>query len=159
MANGAALPQSLVLKNKRAGLLPVALSAGLVQAGHRQPAGWFEDIAAVRVVALSAVQVALQHGVMLGQVKLRLNGPMALETGCRVLAGVHNELPPAAASGNVQAAGAMAGFAARLARGARSIEADAGVRAAREDPRDIRVALGARLVADEGRAGNFGSRG
>ena len=159
VANGAALPQRLVLENKRTGLFPVALSAALVQARHSQPAGWFEDIAPVRVVALGAVQVPFQHRVMLGQVELRLDGPVALETGCRVLAGIHDELSPASAARDVQTAGAMAGLATGLARGTGSVEPNAGVGAAREDPRDICVALRARFVADEGRAGNFGSCG
>ena len=61
MANGAAFPQSFVLENERAGLLPVALGATLVEAGHRQPSRGFHDFMPMRIVALRAIHAPFHY--------------------------------------------------------------------------------------------------
>jgi hypothetical protein len=159
MANGATFAQGLVFEDKWTGLFPVTLSAGLIHARHGQPARRLENVAAVGIVTLGAVHVLLEDRVVLGQTKLSLDRTVALETSRRILSGVDNKLPLAAATGDVQAAGAVAGLAAGLAGGAGVIQADARMGAAREDPRDICVTLGAGFVPDEGGAGDVRRRG
>lgn len=159
MANGATFAQGLVFEDKWTGLFPVTLSAGLIHARHGQPARRLENVTAVRVVALGAVHVLLEDRVVLGQSKLSLDRTVAFETSRRIFSWVDNKLPLAAATGDVQAAGAVAGLAAGLAGGAGVIQADARMGTAREDPRDIRVALGAGFVPNERGAGDVRGRG
>ena len=66
MADRATFPQRRVLKDKRPGLLAVALGAGFIPACHRQAARRFEDVVAMRIMALRAVHLLLQHRVVLG---------------------------------------------------------------------------------------------
>ena len=98
MAGGAAFPQRWMLKDEGSGLLPVALSAGFVQTRDCQPAGWLEDVAAMRIVALRAVHLLLQHRVVLRKLKFRLLLAMALETSCGAFAGIDDELASPAPS-------------------------------------------------------------
>jgi hypothetical protein len=98
MADGATFPHRRMLKDNGPGLLTVALSASFVLTRHGQPAGGFENVAAMRIVALNAVHPLLQHRVVLRKLKLRLLLAMALETGRRVFARIDNELPSAAAT-------------------------------------------------------------
>lgn len=159
VANRAAFPQGLVLKDKRPRLFAMALGAGFVHARHRQPARRLEDVAAMGVMALGAVHVLLEDRVMLGQMKFGFDGAMTLETRRRILARIDNELSLPAPTGGVQAAGTVAGFAAGLARGTGIFQADTSVGAAPKDPRDVGVAFSARFVPDERRAGNLGRGG
>ena len=93
MADGAALPQRRMLEDKGPGLLPVALSAGFVLARHRQPAGGFEDVAPMRVVALDAIHLLLRHRVVLGKLEFRLLLTMALEQAAGSFPGLMMNLP------------------------------------------------------------------
>src|SRR5271169_5060277 len=145
-----------MLEDDGPGLLPVALSTGFIQTRHRQPAGWFMDIAAMRVVALRAVHLPLQHRMVLWKSKLPLLLAMALETSCGVFAGIEDELAPAAAARDVQACRTVARLATRLPCRARIFQLDSGVPTGRKDPRDAAMTLGASLVADKGRTRNVG---
>jgi hypothetical protein len=124
----------------------VTLRAGFIQASHRQPTRWLEDIEAMRIMTLNTAHVFFQHGMMLGQVEFRFGGSMTLETGAWILPGVHNELARTAAACDMEASRAMAGFAAALTSGARGFEPDPCVGAGRERARDIRMTLRTGLV-------------
>jgi hypothetical protein len=108
VTDGAALPQRPMLKDNGPGLLPMALCTGFIQTRHRQPAGWFTNVAAMRVVAVHAVHFPLQHWVVLRKLKFSLFLAMALETSRRVFARIDDELAPAAATRDVQAPGSVA---------------------------------------------------
>ncbi len=84
-----------------------------------RPAGRFEDVVAMRIVALHAVHLLLQHRVVLGKLEFRLLLAMALETSRRVFAGIDDELASPAAARDVQARRSVARFAARLPSRAR----------------------------------------
>src|SRR5262252_8983593 len=92
VANGAALPQSLMLEDKGPGLFAMAPGAILVEPRHSQPAGSLKDVTAVRIVALHAIHVAFEDRVMLGQVEFGVGLKMALKTRCWVSARVDDEL-------------------------------------------------------------------
>src|SRR5258708_21062104 len=107
VADGAALGQSFMLENEGAGSFPVALGAPLVEPGHRPAPRGFEDIRSMRIVTLHTVHAAFGHRMALRQSELGLDIQMALVTGARILAGIDDELPPAAARLDVFAASAM----------------------------------------------------
>jgi len=92
VANDAAFAQSFVFKNERACLGLMTLRAILVLPRHRQSAGRFENIAAVRVVAIHATHVAFNDGMMLRQTEFRMNVEVALKTGFGIFAGIDDEL-------------------------------------------------------------------
>lgn len=156
VAGGAALPQCGMLENKRAGLFAVAGGAPFVEARHGQAPARFEDIAAVRVVALGAIHLVFKQRMMLRKTKLCFHRAMTLETGGGILAGIDDRFAPAPAADDMEAARAVAGFAAGLAHGAGIIQTDARVRAGQEVTTDISVALGASVIADEPGPGNLG---
>jgi hypothetical protein len=149
MAHGAAFTQRGVLEDCRPRLLPMAGRAGLVGTGHRESAGGFENIRAVRVVALSTAHVVLKEGMMLRQVKLRFDSAMAFKTRGGILARVDNKFTASAATADVQASRPMAGFTTRLSGSARVFQTDAGMRAGREVAANIGMAFSAGLVADK----------
>ena len=121
MAGGAAIAKSCVLENKRPRLLTVTRGADLMEARHRESTRGFEDVGSVRVVGLRACQFPLKERMMLGQMKLRFRRPVTLETSRWVFAWVDDEFAASAAAGHVQAACAVAGFAAGLPRRARVV--------------------------------------
>src|SRR5690349_13547319 len=96
-------------------LLAMTLGAGLIESSHGQAAGALADISSVRVVALRAVHLALEHGVMLGQGELGVLFEMAPKARSRISAGIENELATATYF-NVFASRPVAGFATTLAR-------------------------------------------
>jgi hypothetical protein len=110
------------------------------------------------VVALGAINVVFNQGMVLGQMKLGLDGPMAFETGGGIFAGVYNEFAAPAAAGNMQTSRPVTGFAAGLSGGTRVRQPDARVGAGRKDAANIGMAFGAGLIADKGRAGNVRRR-
>jgi hypothetical protein len=136
-----------MLKDNGPRLLTVALSTGLIQTRHRQPASQFMDVAAMRVVALHAVHLPLQHRVVLRKLKLLLLLAMALETSRGVFAGIDDELAPAAAARDVQARRPVTRLATRLPCRTRIFQLDSGVRAGWKAMRDAVTTLGAGLVA------------
>jgi len=150
----AAFPQCFMLKNEWAGLFPVTLGATLVEACHREASRRFQNVAAVRVVALRAVHVAFDDGMMLRQVEFGVNVEMALEAGRRVIVRIDDELC-AAAGFDVFAAGAVAGFAAGFAGHRGILKMDARVRAGGKFSDEVGMAIRAGFVADVMRAGDF----
>jgi len=138
-----------MFKNDGLGLFPMALGAAFVQAPHRQSAGWFHYIHAVRVVALDAVHFPLNDRMVLGQMKFRLGVRMALETGGGVLAGIDNEFQASAASRDMFAGRAVAGFTAGLADSIRAGQMQTRMGTRGESAGDALVAIGAGLVANK----------
>ena len=133
----------------------MTLGAGFVKPSHRQPAGAFENIAAVRIVALHTVHPLLQDGMMLGQTEFRVRLQMTLEASGRVLTGIDNEFAAPTAGFDVFAAGAVAGFTTALTGHGSVLEVNACVRAGGELADVVCVALETRAVADHVRAGNL----
>lgn len=109
MTNGAAFAHGFVLKNKGTRLFPMTLGATFVLSRHRQAAGGFENIRAVRIVALHAIHFAFENGVVMRELKLGVRFEMALKTGGRLFPRVDDE--PATRSSHVFAGRAMARFA------------------------------------------------
>src|SRR6516162_5594236 len=83
---------------------------------------------------------------------------MALETGCRVSPGIHNEFAATTARLDVLAAWAMARFATALAGQLRAFKMQTAVRAGRKHAVDVRVAIITGFVSDIGRARNIRRR-
>jgi hypothetical protein len=156
MANGAAFAQRLVFEHKRSALIAVTRGAILVEPGHGQPAGRFENIAAMRIVALHTIHARFQHRMMLRQTEFSVGLQMTLETGSGIFAGIDDEFSASAPGLDVFAAGPVAGFATGLAGQFSALEMNARMRAGGKDARDIRVAIVAGFIADIIRAGNFG---
>src|ERR1700722_13126454 len=97
-----------MLENEWLGLLAMTLPPFLIRGGHRQSARRLHDVHPVRIVALHAVHLPLEHRMMLRKVKSRLRLDMTLETGLGVLAGIDDKLPASAACGHVLARRAVA---------------------------------------------------
>lgn len=154
VADRAAFAHRFMLENKRARLGHVALRATLILPRHGQAALRFEDVTAVRVVAIHAIHVAFDDRMMLRQVKFRLYVQMTLKTGLRFFTGVDDEAGLAAGM-DMLAARAVAGLATALAGHRRIFNMQARVRASREFSDNIRMAIGAGPVADVMRSGNF----
>ena len=153
----ASIVQGLVLEHERPRLFAVALSTAFVEPRHRESAGGFENIAAVRVVALHAAHVAFDDRMMLRQMEFGLGFEMALEAGRRVFAGIDDELA-AAAGFDVLAARPVTGFTAGLRFHAGGFKMHPRVRTAREHAHIFRMAILAGFVSDKGCAGNFRRR-
>ena len=147
-----------MLKDEWPSLFPMTLSAALIETRHGQTAGMLKDIRPVRVMALHAVHLAFNHGMMLGQTELRLRLQMALETGARVLSGIHNEFAASAAGLDVLAAGAVTGLTPGLADHLSGLNMDTRMRTGRKHAGDIGVTIIAGAIADEGGAGNLRRR-
>jgi hypothetical protein len=146
VTNGAAFAQRLVFKNHRPGLLAVTLRAAFILAGHRQTALRFEDVAAMRIVALHTIHPPFEDGMMLRQMKLAFHIDVALEAGGWILAWIDDEFKTAAGL-DVFAAGAVAGFATRTARHGVPARVSARMRAGRKSRDNGGMAIRAGLVA------------
>ena len=157
MAHRAAFAKRRVFENKRTALLAVTLAAGLVQPGHGKSARRLIDVCPVRVMTLGAVHFVFRKRMVLGQLKLRLYGAVALVAGAGVLAGVYNKLAPPPAGGNVQTGRSVAGLATGLSEGERILEPNPGMRAGREDPCYVGVTFGAGFISHKRRPGNLRS--
>ena len=154
VAGGATFAHRRMLENKRAHLVAMTLRAAFVLPRHRESVRRFQNVAAVRVMALHAIHVAFDHGMVLRQTEFRVDIEMALKAGCGVVVRIDDEFC-AAAGLDVLAAGAVAGFAAGLADHRRIFKMDARVRAGGKFPDKVRVAIRAGLVAGVMRAGDF----
>mgnify|MGYP003327347542 CR=1 FL=1 len=157
VAGRATLAQCLVLEHVRPRLLPVTLRAGLVDPGHPHSLG-LVDVLAVGVVAGSAAYLAFLDRVMMLEVELGLLVQVALEAALRILAG-DDELAFASTGLDVQAAGAVARFAA-LALDALAFTGNLNPGVLRElEVFDFLLMAHRALVhADVGRAGNHRGR-
>ena len=124
MANGAPLPQRLVLVYKRAALLRVTFEAGFVLAQERKAAGFefllnirsraFDRDPFVRLVTIRAAHFAFEHGMMMRQRECCANFQVTLKTGFRRLSRIYDRAAAAAAGFNVQTPGSVAIFAAHI---------------------------------------------
>lgn len=149
VADRAAFTKGGMLENKRPRLSSMTRRTRLIQSRHSQPPRGLEDVPSVRVVTLSTLDFVLRQRVMLGQMKLRFNRTVTLETRTGCFARVHDK-PGAAASGrDVQAAGPMAGLAPAQTRDTGILQSDPRVGARGENTANVGVALRARLVAHE----------
>jgi len=157
VTNDAAFAHSRMFKNKRACLVTVTLRTAFILPCHGQPAGRFENITAVRVVALHAAHVAFDDRMMLRQIKFRVNIEMTLETRRRVITRVDDEIG-AAAGFDVFAARTVTGFAAGLAGHRRSFKMNPRVRAGGKFSDDVLMAVRAGLIAHVMRTGNLQRR-
>ena len=93
MADHAALTQRLMLVNKRAALLGVALEASFVSAQESKAAAFerllnigaaaFDRDSLVRVVTIGATHFAFQHWMVVRQLECRANFQVTLETSFR----------------------------------------------------------------------------
>jgi hypothetical protein len=156
VAHRAAFPHRLMLEHKWPRLLPVALRAILVEPRHGQPARWFQNVAAVRIVAFHAIHFPFHHRMALGQMKLGLGLQVALETSCRVLSRIDDEPAATASCLHMLAAGSMATLATSLAAQRFSRSVNPRMRTHRKHADDIRVAFSAGFIADVFSSGDFG---
>ncbi len=156
VANGASLAQRGMFENKRPGLLPMTLRAGLVQARHGQASRGFHDVQSVRIMALRAVHLTFEDGMMLRKMKLGIDVQVALKTCLRIFPGVNDEfLPPGAANGHMLASGPVAGFASARAGHCCAIPVKPGMRTCWKGPRYVCMAISASLIPHKGRTLNY----
>lgn len=157
VTHGAAFAHCFVLEHKRPCLFAMTLRASLVQAGHRQAPCPFENVAAMRIVALHTVHSIFEHWMVLRQLEFGMRLQMALEARVWRFTRVDDELSASAASRHVKAAGAMTRFATGAARRRTLFKVDSRVRAGRECTNVIRVTVVTGTIADEGCARDFRS--
>ena len=154
VADDATLAQGGMFEDERPGFLAMTLRAGFVLAREREAARGFHDVHAVRVMALDAIHLAFDDGMMLREVELRVRFEMALEAGLGIAAGIDDEFIVTAPGGDMLAAGAVAGFATLFTGEAGLFEVQTRVRTGRESAGNVGMAIGTNAVADEGGAFN-----
>jgi hypothetical protein len=123
MANKTTLAHCLVLIDKRAALLCVTLEAGFVSIQKRETAGSelllnicgrpFDRDPFVRLMAIAAAHLPLEHRMMMRQLKRCANVQVTLETGIRRFSRIDDRAFSAAGL-NVQTPGPMTRFAAHI---------------------------------------------
>ena len=155
MADDASLAHGFMFENKRAGLFAVTLPATFILSRHGQAALCFENIFAVRVVALKAIHVPFVHCVALRQTKFRLYLQMAMVASRRIFSRIYYEFAATAPRFDVLAGRPVTRFATGPTLHLRGLDVDARMGTDREDASDIRMAFIAGLVADELRSRNF----
>ncbi len=151
VAGGATFFDCIVGKDEWTHLSLVALGAGFIIAVELR-AATFDGIALVRVMAIRAGHLAVQHLVGVGQAELGFFVQVALEAGFRGFIGIHDRAR-AAAGFNVFAAWAVAGFAAHI-DGVGSLGLKFGMICGFEVTDGFLVALGAFFRSDEGGPGD-----
>jgi hypothetical protein len=154
MANGATLPHGLVLKDDGPSLGFVTTRATFILPGHRQAARRLEDVTPVRIMTIHAIHEALNHRMMLRQIKFPLHVEMALETRGGVFPGIDNQVR-CAAGPDMFTARSVAGLATTLARHGGTFDVQTGVRAGWEFADNIGMAIGAGLITHVVRARNL----
>jgi hypothetical protein len=125
MANGATLPQCLVLIHKWAALLCVTLEAKFVSAQEREPSGFkpllnvgrraFDCDPLVRLMTIAAAHFAFWDWMVMRQRERCANFQVTLKTGLRRLFWIDNRTS-SAASFDMQTPRAVARFAAHIHR-------------------------------------------
>ena len=108
VACGATFTHRLMLEHKRPELLHVALGADFILPHELRPAA-LDHGTFVRVVAVSATDLAFDNGMVRRQIELGLLVQMALETGLGRFARIDDGFGPSAGF-NVLAAGPVTGF-------------------------------------------------
>ena len=105
MAYRAPFTHRVVLVNMGQGLFVMASGARLIETRHgKSGSRRLHNIEAVWIVALHAIQLALEHGMALRQTQLGMDLQVAGKAGLRVLARIENEPPASATGGDVFAA-------------------------------------------------------
>lgn len=148
VTNRATLAQRVVFENHGPRLLTVTWRAAFVRAGHGQTALGFEDVPAMRIVALHTIHPAFEDRMMLGQMKLAFNVNVALKTSGGLLARIEDESGSATGL-DVFAAGPVAGFAAQSAGQATPARKSAPMRTGRKFRDEAGMAIRAGLVAHQ----------
>jgi hypothetical protein len=120
MANGAPLPQRLVLIHERAALLRVTLEAGFIFAQERKAAPFefllnvcgraLDGDPLVRFMTIRAAHFAFEHRMVMRQRERSTNFQVALETRLRRLSRIYDGAS-SAASFDMQTAWAVTRFA------------------------------------------------
>lgn len=153
VAGDATFAQSLMAEDVRLALLAVTVGTRLVQAREREAALGLVDVEAVCVVALAAVEFAFEDLMMMRQAKFRVRLDVAGKASLRSLARVHNELVPPLPTGlDMLTTRSVARLASGLSCKARTVGVEAPVCARSKGAGVVRMAVGARLIADECRA-------
>jgi hypothetical protein len=116
VTNDATFPQGLVFEDVRPGFFTVALGAAFVVTRHGQAARRFENIRAMRIVALRTVHPALDKRMVLRQVEFGLGFQVALKTCRGILAWIDDEFAASASGFDMFAARTVARLATALAR-------------------------------------------
>lgn len=152
MAGGASLPHGLMLEDKGTFLSGVALRASVMF--HRQSRAAGNDGGSfVGIMTIAAADLSFQHRMVRRKIELASFIEMALKTSFGRFARIDDRVVRAAAFG-VQAAWAMARFAAHLRRiGPGGLEPCVG--GAGKALGNILVTLRARLRSNVGRSGNL----
>jgi hypothetical protein len=166
VAHRATLPQRFVLEYKWPRLLPMTLRAILVQSRHRQSgrqAAWrtarrLKNVSPMRVVALNAIHMPLDHRMMLRHSKFSIRLQMTLKARGRILSRIHNELPATAARFDMLASRPMTRFATRLSVEPRIFDMHARMWARWKDSRDVRMTLRTRAISHVSRSRNVRRR-
>ena len=153
MTDDAAFAHRRMREDERSGLVAMTLRTTFILPRHGQSARRLENVVTVRVVALHTIHMSLDDGMVMRQIKFRVDVEVALKTGRRVFARVDDKI--GAAGLNVFAARPMTGFAARLANHRCIIRMNPRVRAGGKYSDNGLVAIRAGLVADKMRTGNF----
>ena len=154
VTNRAAFAQRLVFKDERPRLRLVTARATFILPCHCQAALRFEDVSAVRVVAIHAVHIAFDDRMMLRQIEFGLHVQMTLETGSGIFSRIDDESGRAAGP-NMFAARTMAGLASALSRRGRAFDMQPRMRTGGEFADNPGVAIRACAVADVVRARDF----
>jgi hypothetical protein len=157
VAHRATFTHRFVFEHKWPRLLAMTLRAGLVQARHRQAPCPFENVAAMRIMALHAVHSIFQHRMVLRQFEFSVRLQMTLKTGIRRFPGIDDELAASAAGGHVETSRAMTGFAAGASRRRTLFEVDSRMRAGCECPNIIRMTVVTGTIAHKRRSRDFRS--
>ena len=112
MACDTSLAHGIMFINKRTGLIAMTLRACFILARHRQSSSRFQDVGAMRIMALHAIQAAFKDWMVIWKMKLGLDIRVTLKTGLRIFCRINNEFSPPSPGLNMSAARAVAGFAA-----------------------------------------------
>lgn len=153
VAGGASLADGLVFEGERAALGGVATAAGVVFRGQfRAAAG--DGLTLVRIVAITATDLALLDWVVRGEAESALHFKMALEATLRGFAWVDDGSAGAAGFG-VETAGAVARFASDI-DGVGALGLQSCVRGGGEILGDGLMALDAVVGAHVGGSGDAG---
>ena len=123
MANGATLPQCLMLIHKWAALLRVTLEASFVSAQESKTPGFqlllniclgtFDRDALVHLVSIGTAHFALRHWMMVRQWERRATFQVTLESSLRRFSWI-NDRTCAASGFDMQTPGPVAGLAAHI---------------------------------------------
>lgn len=155
MARHTTFAHRLVLKNKGARLLAVALGALFIQAGHAQTAGRLLDLTTMRVMTLDTMHVPFRDRMMFWQPELHLNIEMTVVTRLRIPPRIEDECRTIPRRLDVPAPGTMTSLATCSSRLVTRRGVNPKMNIALERPRIIRVAIVTLLITHEGRSGNL----